>query len=109
MNRTFAMAASLWLALPLAASGAPQPPVAAADDLRDDAPPRIEWTVSGTAQSHSWLVPVPGLTITALTGDRVYELSGGHNLPRLGAADTLALSLFAGWNHPMVGQARQGA
>jgi hypothetical protein len=112
MTKTSAIAASLWLAaLPLAASAAaaraPRVVEAEEDDLRDDAPVRPELTVSGTAQTQAFL-QVPGITLTAVNGAEVFELSAGWRPHDGDGISDLATSLLAGWNCRLLGAERQG-
>jgi len=108
MNRTSAAVASLLLALPFAASAAAGVAGTGGDDLRDDAPPRLEWTMAGTAQTQLYVM-LPGVTLTAVTGHGVFELSGGYNPPRADGVYQVAGSLLGGWNHRLLGKTREGA
>jgi len=114
MNRASAIAASLLLAAPFAASAATQASPSAGvaevggDDLRDDAPPQREWTIAGTAQAQ-WLFTLPGVTLTTVIDHGVFELSGSYRSPRPDGISQFAGSLLGGWNLRLLGKARQGA
>jgi hypothetical protein len=102
------------LAVPFAASAATRAAPAAAaaeadgDDLRDDVRPRPEWTISGTAQTQAYFM-LPGVTLTTVTEHGVFELSGSYNPPRADGIYEIAGSLLGGWNHRLLGKAREGA
>src|SRR5262245_8326649 len=89
MTRTSAIAASLLLAMPVAASAVED------EDLRDEASQRPELTVSGTAETQAFLL-LPGLTFTFVKGPQVFEINGGFLPHPADGIFDVATSLLAG-------------